>query len=401
MPSIDGARLLGDLHRLRDFGRYETGVHRPTYTKPDMAARHWLMERMVEAGLAPEIDGIGNVLGRSPAPGPKLLVGSHTESQNHAGWLDGPLGVMYGVELARVLPGHIDVAAWADEEGHYGVFLGSRSAVGEVSEAEIDACRNADDGKPLRAALAGAGLAGRPRPRLDPARYRGYLEAHIEQGDELEALGLKIGVVTSIVGIWTFRVVFTGVQNHAGTTRMAIRKDAGVALARLCTEIERRMPGVGGPRSVWTVGRITLSPGAQSIIPGRAEMFLQVRDADPAVLAQMRAAVFAMVAEADAAGPCGATVEQIFETTPHVMLPAFRAALSRAAERHAPGLHQEMPSGAGHDAQMIGKILPAAMLFVPSIGGISHDIAEDTAPEDIVLGCQVLADAAAEILDAG
>jgi len=398
MPTIDGARLLADLNRLRDFGRWETGVHRPTYSPVDMESRRWLAERIAEAGLAPEIDGIGNVVGRSPGPGPRLLVGSHTETQNYAGWLDGSLGVMYGLELARVLPGRIDVAAWADEEGHYGVFLGSRSAVGDVTEAEIDAARNAHHGKPMREALAEADLAGRPRLRIDPAQYRGYLEAHIEQGDELEALGLKLGIVTSIVGIWTFAVVFTGVQNHAGTTRMAIRKDAGVALRKLCAAVERRLPEVAGPRSVWTIGRITLSPGAQSIIPGRAEMLLQIRDADPAVLANMEAAVRALVAEANAAGPCPASVDKVFASTPKLMDAGFQAALDRAGERHAPGLHQRMPSGAGHDAQILAQIMPAAMLFVPSIGGISHHIAEDTAPDDIVLGCQVLASAAADIL---
>ena len=332
--------------------------------------------------------------------GAKLLVGSHSESQNYAGWLDGALGVMFGLELARVLPGRIDVAAWADEEGHYGVFLGSRSAVGDVSEAEIDAARNNYHGKPLREALAESGLAGRARLRIDPARYRGYLEAHIEQGDELEATGKKLGIVTSIVGIWTFRIVFKGVQNHAGTTRMAIRKDAGVALVKLCSAVEQRMPQVAGPRSVWTVGRITLSPGAQSIIPGGAEMLLQMRDADAAVLARMEATVHALVAEANAAGPCPVTIEKIFETTPKLMALAFQQALDHAAERHAPGLHQMMPSGAGHDAQILAQIMPSAMLFVPSIGGISHHIAEDTAPEDIVLGCQVLADAAEAILAA-
>jgi N-carbamoyl-L-amino-acid hydrolase len=398
MPTIDGARLLADLNRLRDYGRWETGVHRPTYTPVDMASRQWLAERFTETGLAPEIDGIGNVVGRASAPGPKLLVGSHSESQNYAGWLDGALGVMYGLELARVLPGRIDVTAWADEEGHFGVFLGSRSAIGDVSEAEIDAARNAHHGKPLRDALAEAGLAGRPRLRIDPARYRGYLEAHIEQGDELEATGQKIGVVTSIVGIWTFRIVFSGVQNHAGTTRMAIRKDAGVALVKLASEVQRRMPEVAAARSVWTIGRITLSPGAQSIIPGRAELLLQIRDADPAVLARMEAAIRELVADADAAGPCPASIEKSFESTPKVMDAGFQAALDHAAARHAPGLHHRMPSGAGHDAQMLAQIMPAAMLFVPSIGGISHHIAEDTAPDDIVLGCQVLADAAEEIL---
>jgi N-carbamoyl-L-amino-acid hydrolase len=363
-----------------------------------MQSRHWLAERMREAGLVPEIDGIGNVLGRAPGAAPKLLVGSHTETQNHAGWLDGALGVMYGLELARVLPGQIDVAAWADEEGHFGAFLGSRSAIGVLDDAEIDAARNMHNGTPMRDALANAGLAGRPRLRLAAKDYRGYLEAHIEQGDALEAAGLQIGVVTSIVGIWTFRISFTGVQNHAGTTRMAIRKDAGAALVRMCSAVEHRFPNVGGPRSVWTVGRITLHPGAPSIIPGHAEMLLQMRDADPAVLADMEAAMHDLVAEANAAGPCPAMAENTFRSIPRVMDAGFQAALDRAAERHAPGRQQSMPSGAGHDAQILAEIMPAAMLFIPSIGGISHHVAEDTKPDDIVLGCQVLATAAADIL---
>jgi N-carbamoyl-L-amino-acid hydrolase len=397
MPDIDGARLLHDLTTLRGFGAYRSGVHRPTFSADDMAARHWLEDKLREAGLDPAIDGIGNVIGRAPGEADKLLVGSHLESQNHAGWLDGALGVVYALELARVLPGRVDVAAWADEEGHFGVFLGSRSFVGDVTEAELDAARNVHTGLTLRDALAAAGLAGRARASFAPGRYRGFLEAHIEQGDELEAAGLRIGVVTSIVGIWTFRISFTGVQNHAGTTRMAIRRDAGVALMHVYAEAQRRLPGVAGPRSVWTVGKITLAPGAQSIIPGRAEMFLQLRDADPAVLARMQAEVLAIVAEADGR-PCAVAVERVFHSTPKLMDAGFQAALTHAAERHAPGQHQSMPSGAGHDAQILARVMPAAMLFVPSIGGISHDIAEDTAPGDIVLGCQVLASAAAEIL---
>ena len=401
-PAIDGARLLADLHRLRGFGTYKTGVHRPTYTPDDMASRRWIAERMREAGLEPEIDGIGSIIGRAPRePGdtrPRLLIGSHSESQNHAGWLDGALGVMYALELARVLPGHVDVAAWADEEGHYGTFLGSRSFVGEVTEAEIDRARNVHTGTPMRDALRDAGLAGLPRATVESGRYAGYLEAHIEQGDQLEATGLRIGVVTSIVGIWTFRITFTGVQNHAGTTRMAIRKDAGVALVKLAEAAHRRFPEVAGPRSVWTIGRITLSPGAQSIVPGGAEMMFQMRDADPAVLARMEAFLLDLVAKANASGPCPVTIENKFRSTPTLMQPAFQDALERAAELHAPGLHQLMPSGGGHDAQILAQVMPAAMLFVPSIGGISHDIAEDTAEDDIVLGCQVLATAAADIL---
>jgi N-carbamoyl-L-amino-acid hydrolase len=398
---IDGARLLGDLHRLRGFGTYKTGVHRPTYSAVDMESRSWLCERMREAGLAPEIDGIGNVIGRSPGDGPKLLLGSHTETQNHAGWLDGALGVMYALEIARSRNeqglGGVDVVAWADEEGHYGSFHGSRSFIGELSEADIDAGRSRYSAATLREALEAAGLAGVPRATLDPVRYAGYLEAHIEQGDNLEATGRRIGVVTSIVGIWTYRISFAGVQNHAGTTRMAIRRDAGVALVKLATAIEQRFPSVAAERSVWTIGRITLDPGAASIVPGGAEMLLQFRDADPAVLARLEATLEALVAEANA-GPCDVTLVNLSRSIPMQMDEGFQAVLTRAAERLAPGAHQTMPSGAGHDAQFLARRMPAAMLFVPSIGGISHHWAEDTAEADIVLGCEVLAAGVAEIL---
>ncbi len=396
--TIDGARLLGDLYRLREFGTFKTGVHRPTFSEVDMQSRHWLMERMREAGLEPEIDGIGNVIGRGRGDGPRLLLGSHLETQNEAGWLDGALGVMYGLEVARALGGGIDVVAWADEEGHYGSFLGSRSGIGLLTEADIDAASNRYHGKSLRAALKEAGLANRPRFTVDGNSYRGYLEAHIEQGDALEAAGLKIGVVTSIVGIWQYRVNFAGVQNHAGTTRMAIRKDAGVALVKFATEVERLFPTLCGPRSVWTVGRITLDPGAASIVPGGAEMLLQFRDADMAVLKRLEATLEDITARANKSGPCAVTLTNLSRSIPSVMDASFQAALDRAAERHAPGLHQRMPSGAGHDAQWLARVMPAAMLFVPSIGGISHHWSENTADEDIVLGAQVLAEAAADIL---
>jgi N-carbamoyl-L-amino-acid hydrolase len=396
IPRIDGDRLLRDLYELRKIGEYKTGVHRPTYSPEDVQSRHWLAARMSEAGLQPEIDGIGNVIGRAPGDGPKLLLGSHVETQPHAGWLDGALGVIYGLEAARTLGGGIDVAAWADEEGHFGSFIGSRSFCGLLSEAEIDTGRNRE-GTTLRDALAQAGFAGRPRALVDPVRYRGYMEAHIEQGAELEDTGKRIGIVTAIVGSHRFRIVFEGVQNHAGTTRMAIRKDAGVALVKLASAIYRRFPEVVGPRTVWTTGRITLDPGAPSIVPGHAEMLFQFRDTDAVLLAKLDAEIEALVAEATR-GPCKVTIAERGQSTPQAMDAGFQDALEHAAERHVPGLHVRMPSGAGHDAQILAERMKSAMLFVPSIGGISHHYAENTKDEDIVLGCQVFADAAAEIL---
>ncbi|MBV9537391.1 MAG: Zn-dependent hydrolase [Acidisphaera sp.] len=397
-PTIDGARLLGDLHRLREFGAYKTGVHRPTYSEIDMQSRHWLAERMRDAGLTPEIDGIGNVIGRGTSDGKRLLIGSHTETQNQAGWLDGALGVMCAVEIARTLGGSVDVASWADEEGHYGNFLGSRSYVGDLDDADIDRLANKYHAKPLREALREAGLEGKPRAKWPKDRYLGYLEAHIEQGDELEGAGLRIGVVTSIVGIWQYRVTFEGVQNHAGTTRMAIRRDAGAALVQLAEAINRRFPAVAAERSVWTVGRIVLDPGAPSIVPGGAEMWFQFRDADADQLQRMEAALRELIADHNARARCPATLHSVSRGVPAVMDAGFQEALATAAEHRAGDRWQYMPSGAGHDAQLLARVMPAGMLFVPSIGGISHHWSEDTAEDDIVLGCQVMADAAAALL---
>ena len=408
MVQINPERVLHDLYFLREIGKYKTGVHRPTLSPDDMTTRHWLCDQLKAIGHEAHIDGIANVIGRSPATGAKLLAGSHLESQNHAGWLDGALGMIYALEAARVMAADeatagtgVDVIAFADEEGHFGDLLGSRSYTGQLTEAEIEAAANATDGTPLRRALKDAGLEGIPRVEIEPGRHVGFLEAHIEQGDWLEANNLQIGIVTSVVAIWEYKIVFEGIQNHAGTTRMAIRRDAGAALVRLVHEISERFPKVAGERSVWTTGRIELEPGASSIIPGRAEMLFQLRDADPAILDRMDAELRRLVDEADKTGPCKVTLEQTAKGEPAVMAPAVQDEIEAAAEHHAPGRHTRMPSGASHDAQVIATRLPAGMIFIPSIGGISHHYAEDSTDEDIVLGAQVYATAAAGLLKAG
>lgn len=396
---ISGARLLGDLHELRKIGTYKAGVHRPTYTPEDMESRRWLMERMRQAGLTPEIDGIGNVIGRGAADGgPKLLLGSHVETQRHSGWLDGALGVMIGLEVARTLGRGIDVAAFADEEGHFGRLMGSRSYVGEVPEEEIDAARNKHDGQPMREALAEAGLAGIPRLQVKPGDYIGYLEAHIEQGADLDDTGDRIGVVTSIFGNWGYRIVFEGIQNHAGTTRMAIRKDAGAALIRVAAGIESSFPTLAGERSVWTTGKILLHPGSTAMVSGGAELHFHFRDGDLAVMERLEARVMELIDAENRNGPCEVSFERTSTSLPTPMDEGFQQALADAAERYVPGTWRRMPSGAGHDAQFLAHAMPAAMLFVPSIGGISHHWGEDTKEEDLVLGCQVMADAATAIL---
>jgi N-carbamoyl-L-amino-acid hydrolase len=400
----DGARVLADLHALRGFGAYKTGVHKPTFSEPHMRSLEWLAERLPEAGLTAAIDGIGNVLGTSTKSGPKLLAGSHLESQNFAGWLDGPLGVVYALEAARVINpdpsinGAVEVAAWCDEEGHFGSFLGSRSYIGGITDDDIDAARDRNGDRTMRDALREVGLAGRARAKAERGRHIGYLEAHIEQGETLESGGLSIGVVTSIVGIWQYRITFSGEQNHAGTTRMNVRKDAGLALARFCVAIDDRFPALSGPRTVWTTGRISLDPGAPSIIPGRAEMLFQIRDDDPGVIDRLEDLLASMAAEVGAQGRCSVAVERIRTGAPAMMDATFQQTIEAASSAFAGGRSVRMPSGAGHDAQVLATIMPAGMLFVPSIGGISHHWSENTADADIVTGALVFVEACRRLL---
>ena len=404
LSPVDGARVLADLNALRAIGAYKTGVYKPTFSQAHVQSLGWLVEQLAGAELAASIDGIGNVLGTSTKRGPKILAGSHLESQNYAGWLDGPLGVVYALEAARVINpdrkinGAVEVAAWCDEEGHFGHFLGSRSYVGDVSERDIDAARDRNNDRTMREALSSVGLAGRPRALAERGRHIGYLEAHIEQGDRLESAGLAIGIVTSIVGIWQYRITFVGEQNHAGTTRMEIRKDAGLALAKFCVAIDDCFPKLCGPRTVWTTGRIALDPGAPSIIPGRADMLFQIRDDDPAVIDRLERKLETMAADFTARGPCTVTLERIRTGTPALMDRRFQDAIEAASKSFAGGRSARMPSGAGHDAQILARIMPAGMMFVPSIGGVSHHWSENTDDADIVRGAEVFVDACRRLL---
>jgi N-carbamoyl-L-amino-acid hydrolase len=371
-----------------------------------MEARQWLLDRMGQAGLKASMDGVGNVFGRSRNPGKGVLIGSHTDTQPQGGWLDGSLGVIYGVEIARSCAqdrrtAHfaVDVVSWSDEEGTYMGMLGSRSFCDMLSRDDIERAQNHQTAQPLLVALKQAGIAGIPQMKLDPDRYAAYLEAHIEQGPHLDAQGTQLGVVTAIVGIRTFRIAFKGQQNHAGTTPMAYRKDAGVALMELTHLVNREFPTLAGPRTVWTVGHVRLEPGSPSVVPGRAEMLLQFRDTDEKILETLESKTTQIVREVNEKGPVEVDLEEVSpRCEPAAMDATVQECLAAAAETNAPGKWIRMPSGAGHDAQILAQGLPAGMLFIPSIGGISHDIAEDTAEEDIVRGCRTLATAAEALL---
>ncbi len=407
VAEINPERLLNDLRRLRGFGATGPGVVRLALSPVDIEARRWLVARMSDAGLDAAIDGVGTVFGRSRRSGPAIVIGSHSDTQPSGGWLDGAMGVIFGLEIARAFGESrgerdmaIDVASWIDEEGTFSGYLGSRSFCGQNVQAAIESARNRE-GMKLGEALRAAGIFGRPLARLEPGRHCAYLEPHIEQGGRLETAGKRIGVVTGIVGIHEMKVTFHGQRNHAGTTPMAIRNDAGAALLAFARRLDEAFRRLAGPETVWNIGRIELDPGSPSVVPGRAEMLFQFRDPDAARLARLSDRLAGLVRTADETGPARVSLETFDAAVPPVAMdPKLQAHIAAAAEQHAPGGWMRLPSGAGHDAQIIAAHLPAAMLFVPSIGGVSHDFSEDTSEADIVLGCQVAASAAASILHA-
>lgn len=404
MGRINGERLIEDLSTLRTFGASGSGVVRPTYSEIDMQARIWLAERMSDAGLDPVIDGVGNVYGRSKNPGPAVVLGSHSDTQPEGGWLDGAMGVMHAIEVARSLledpaTAHlaVDAVSWADEEGTYASFIGSRSFVNGLDSD--DYAQAGTDGETVAQALARHGLTDRERVTLDPSRHVAYLESHIEQGPHLEDVGLQIGAVTTIVGIRSMQIHFEGQQNHAGTTPMHRRRDAAASLFRWAAELQERMPQAASPTSVWTIGDVAVEPGAQSIVPGKAMALLQFRDGDEATLDRMTALVRSLVAEHDSAdgvrvrseGPRGSIASAPMDA-------GVIGHVSEAAEHVAPGRWTAMPSMAGHDAQILAPHLPCGMVFIPSIDGVSHDFSEDSRTADIILGADVMAEACVRIL---
>lgn len=389
---VNAARFLDSLHTLRGFGASGEGkgVVRPAYGAADIAARDWLAGQMAAAGLEPAFDPMGSVFGI--APGRSVLLGSHSDSQPEGGWLDGALGVMAGLEIARAAQESggppVSVVSFQDEEGRFGVTTGSAVWGGGLRPEEAAGLTDRDG---VTLGQARAAMGARLGGAVDPTRFSAYLEMHIEQGPVLDLVNEALGVVEAIVGIRDMVVTFDGQQNHAGTTPMHLRRDAFQALSTFNTRLNDRLHSIVTPATVWTIGHVRLHPDAHSIVPGRAVFSMQWRDGDGDRLARMEAVIRDTAAEVARDTVTNVQFGPLLGIDPKAMDPALIRALSEACDAVAPGRWRTMPSGALHDASNVARLMPAAMLFVPSIGGISHDFSEDTKEADLVTGLRALA----------
>jgi allantoate deiminase len=373
------------------------GVTRVSWSPELFAAYAWVGDRMRELGLEVEVDQAGNLIGRwESGTGSPVAVGSHLDTVPSGGRLDGALGVVAGVHAVALLKQSgfrpqrpIWIIAFMDEEGTRfdAALFGSRAFVGE----DVSALGERADafGTTLRAAM---GEHGHDLDRIAEAHriddVGAYLELHIEQGPVLEAEAVQIGVVTSIVGLRGYRVRLHGQANHAGTTPMRLRRDAFAGAARIALEL-REIARVRDDITA-NVGKIAIAPGGANVVPGFADFTIDVRAATPAGVAELERLVAETVTRIAREEQLEAALEPTYSLEPLELDPALVDAVELAARAEG-ATSRRMPSGAGHDAMVIGRRVPAAMIFVPSRGGISHSPEEHSSPDAVEVGMRVLA----------
>ncbi len=406
-PSVNGPRLMQSIADLGRMGALPGGgVKRLALTPEDQAARDLIVARMAELGLTVRIDRIGNLIGLRPGleSGPPVMMGSHIDTVATGGLYDGNYGVLSGLEVVAALNDRgrttrrpLAVAVFTNEEGvrFHPDMLGSLVFAGGLPLAE--ALNHADQqGVTLGQALRDIGYDG-PAPETGFAVDR-YLELHIEQGPVLDGEKVRLGVVEGVQGISWTEFTLAGVANHAGTTPMGRRRDAGHAAAKIMV-FARELTAGPAPGLVATVGRVSaFGPGMVNVIPNRVVFTVDMRHYRPEVLGRAKAALWAFAEEAAAAEGVGLTRQSLadFPTVP------FDEEIKALIETQARALGlscRRLPSGAGHDAQMLARICPSGMIFVPNRDGLSHNTAEHAEPEHLIAGAQVLLQAAVALAD--
>jgi len=392
---VNGERLNGWLTAFDRVGRTATGINRVAYSPADLEGRAFTLDLFRQSGLTPRIDAAGNIVARVPgrrADAKPIVIGSHIDSVTDGGNFDGPVGSFAAIEVARTLAeggvrlAHpLDVVVWQNEEG--GTY-GSRFWAGLVSEADLD--KTARSGKTIRegVGLIGGNVAQLSSVRRPEGSVHCYLELHIEQGGLLEKAALQIGVVQGIVGLRWFEVTITGFANHAGATPMDQRQDAMLAAARFTVAVNdavKRVPG----RQVATVGRVNVTPNTTNVIPGQVVLTVDLRDIEQRTIEQFTQTFEQLAREIGQATGTQFRFARLTDSKPALA----DARVMDLVQKSATTLgftHQRMPSGAGHDAQEMAHLGPMGMIFIPSVGGISHSPREFSHAADITNGANVL-----------
>lgn len=406
----DLQRVQADLGAMAAVGATEEGgVTRIAWTEAEREAHRLATQWMRAAGLEVWTDAVGNTFGRRAGREdalPTIMVGSHLDSVNNGGVLDGPLGFVAALETVRSLNERglatrrpITLVIFASEEAvrFADTCMGSKTMTGQISRAELDALRDAQGTSAADAFRAvGFDPDRLDEARWDPARIAAYLELHIEQGKVLEKLSVPIGVVSAIAAATRYKVVLTGSADHSGATPMGARKDALAAAAEIVLGVERIASSEAGPTTVGTAGILKVKPGAMTVIPGEAELGIDIRDTVPEPKKLASDKIEAMMREVCERRGIGLLLEKLIEHVPGEMSPVVQQAVRSAAI--ALGYrYNDMVSAAGHDARIMSFVTQAGMIFVPSRDGISHNPKEWTDPEDILAGVEVLGEAVLEL----
>jgi N-carbamoyl-L-amino-acid hydrolase len=407
---VNGERLWASLMELARIGATaKGGVCRLAASDLDGEARRLFIRWCEEARCTVTVDKIGNIFARRPGRNPNLppvMTGSHLDTQPTGGRFDGAYGVMAGLEILRTLDdlgyeteAPVEIVAWTNEEGS----RFSPAMVGSGVFAGVFALERAlatpDNNAPalsLGAELARIGFAG-PEP-VGGRQVAAYFEAHIEQGPILEAAGKPVGVVTGAQGQRWYEITVTGQEAHAGPTPMSQRRDALVGAARMIDAVNR-IGHAHAPSACATVGFVQVSPNSRNTIPGRVFFTVDFRHPEDAVLTRMDQDLRAACAEAAASRGLEVAVDEFWYFPPTPFEPALVGAVRDAAAVQGYA-HQDILSGAGHDAVYMARVAPTAMVFVPCAGGISHNEIEDANPDDLTAGCNVLLNALLDRADA-
>ena len=402
MGNEAGLKIEEMLCQLADATRIDGEIWRAAYTPEDRTAKKIMREWIEELGLEYREDAIGNVYGRLPGTEPgTVLTGSHLDTVKNGGKYDGALGVVTGLAALGYLkqsgfvPKHsLEVAGLMEEEGSRftSYCLGSRGICGTLTEEDLECVSR--DGVTLREALLSAGYQPEALKSAERDDIRAIVELHIEQGPVLESEQKQIGIVDGIVGIMDYELIIQGSQNHAGTTSMPLRHDPVVAAAEFITESTRQMMEQA-PSATLTYGMLQVFPGMQNVIADRVNLLIDMRDGSDEALLQDEVILKRALESIERKG---------FKTrlTRNHWLKAVKMDpnVVQVIERHCEEKHlayKHMNSGAGHDSMIFGRYFPTAMIFVPSIGGISHNPAEATAAADIQTGFELLCDVLKEL----